>query len=97
MDVLAKLAALTSALGPYGHVRPGRAAETPGFAFYGAIGILVCDCVPGPWALPVNVQNGPKSKQAMKQASPQRRIYREAESSVVCGWSVSPLVSPDYD
>ena len=50
MDVSAKLAALTSALGPYGHVRPGRAAETetPGFAFYGAIGILVCDCVPGP-------------------------------------------------
>ena len=43
MDVSAKLAALTSALGPYGHVRPGRAAETPGFAFYGAIGILVCD------------------------------------------------------
>ena len=34
MDVSAKLAALTSALGPYGHVRPGRAAETPGFAFY---------------------------------------------------------------
>ena len=47
MDVSAKLAALTSALGPYGHVRPGRAAETPGFAFYGAIGILVCDCIPG--------------------------------------------------
>ena len=43
MDVSAKLAALTSALGPYGHVRPGMAAETPGFAFYGAIGILVCD------------------------------------------------------
>ena len=35
MGVSAKLAALTSALGPYGHVRPGRAAETPGFAFYG--------------------------------------------------------------
>ena len=34
MGVSAKLAALTSALGPYGHVRPGRAAETPGFAFY---------------------------------------------------------------
>ena len=47
MDVSAKLAALTTAIGPYGHVRPGRAAETPGFAFYGAIGILVCDCIPG--------------------------------------------------
>ncbi len=26
------------------------AAEPPGFAFYGAIGIFVCDWVPGPCA-----------------------------------------------